>query len=107
MWAPRANTAPPSPNQAHAPLRQPRRQSIIAEQQPALAETRRRWTLARDDHRPESLLRHAERAGDLGDGEVPGDDDGRRWHHAAGIAGDPMAAPDARKGRAPWGRHAP
>ena len=38
----------------------PRRQSIIAEQQPARAETRRRWTFAHVDQRTKSPLRHAE-----------------------------------------------
>jgi hypothetical protein len=38
---------------------------------------------------------NAERAGDLGDGELPGHSDGRRWHHATGIAGHPVPAPDA------------
>ena len=49
------------------------------------------------------VLRHAERPRDLGDGEVSGYCDGRRWHRAAGIAGHPVMAPDARKGRAPGG----
>jgi hypothetical protein len=83
-----AITAPQSSDQTHAPLRQPCRQRIIAEQQPALAETRRQWTVTRINRRPESLLRHAERAGDLSDSEVSGHNDGRRWHRAAGIATD-------------------
>jgi hypothetical protein len=62
-------------------------------------------TFARVDHRPKSLLRHAERAGDLSDGEVPRYCDGHHWHRAADIPGDPVMAPvmapDARKGRAP------
>jgi len=86
-----------SSHQAHAPLRQPCRQRIIAEQQPALAETRRQWTVTRINRRPESLLRHAERAGDLSDSEVSGHNDGRRWHRAADIPGDPVTAPDARE----------
>jgi hypothetical protein len=36
---------------------------------------------------------NAERAGDLGDGEVSWHSDGRRWHHAADIPGDPVTAP--------------
>jgi hypothetical protein len=87
--------APQSSDQAHTPLRQPRRQSVIAEQQPALAETRRRWTVARVNHRPEPLLRNAERTGDLGDCEVSGHCNGRRWHRGADLPGDPVPAPDA------------
>jgi hypothetical protein len=45
--------------------------------------------------RAESLLRHAERAGDLGDSEVSGHCNGRRWHRGADIPGDPVPAPDA------------
>ena len=55
------------------PLRQPGRQRIIAEQQPPLAEPRRRRTVARGEQSPKSPVRHAERTGDLGDGEISGD----------------------------------